>query len=952
MVEKNIIIIRAKNFSKGNLNKGFHHFGRDLVIDGGKSQGFAEYEFDVSDSQLYELWSRYASAEYRPVDIYIDGKLITKSGLSRINGGWTRRFLQWYKEFEIYLKSGQHRLKIICPSYIPHIEKFAILQKGLIPSFIYNDSRVSHFYLLKEYLLKQGVKETVQKISNAVKLDNLKNRYLEILGIFDGRYAYKGPFHVQIDLTNECNNSCIACWCNSPLLKERRLSYEKKQEHLPFGMVKDLIDEIASMGTTEVYYSGSGEPFMHPQIMAILEYTKKKRLTCHVNTNFTLLDKEKLDCLINLGVDFLTVSLWAATAEVYVKTHLNRKEEDFYKIRDNLIYLNTHKKNNPKVKLYNVIFNMNYFEIEKMIDFAKETNSESLEFTLVDTIPGATDILTLNDRELSCLKELCKQINSRLIRNNIDKNTNVLLFQFEQFLRRITISEDVKEAKYDKNIIDSMPCYIGWLFARIVPNGQVHSCLKAHRIPTGSLYLNRFSEIWNSPNQINFRKNTLVYEKNNYFFRLIGNDSEVKEAGCYKSCDDIGRNAWMHKRVNILSSPERTILKGIAKILKSINKFDSSNGQNYRRFHKDPIVAGIRHGRKAFIGPEQVVIDPTNRCNLRCISCWLYSPYLSKDKPSSEWLKRELSKKILIRLIDDLSEIGTKRIRFTGGGEPFMHKELIDIIEHARSRGILVAITTNLGLVQNEDIKRIINLGLEELCVSIWASNAEIYCKVHPGSSTRYFDNLKEKLLFLREIKVKKPKICFANVIMNCNFKDFAKMYEFGKEYGADSLYFTIADVFCGQTDRLLFSETERQELLVEARQIEHRAKNDNIKLEFFSGFLRRLSKPQDDFKKGEYDKYDIDKIPCYIGWVFSRILADGSVAPCCRGVKKVMGNINETSFKDIWFSSQYNEFRAKAKYLYKANSYFKDIRCIKECDNLMHNEEMHRRIYSLRSSK
>ena len=57
------------------------------------------------------------------------------------------------------------------------------------------------------------------------------------------------------------------------------------------------------------------------------------------------------------------------------------------------------------------------------------------------------------------------------------------------------------------------------------------------------------------------------------------------------------------------------------------------------------------------------------------------------------------------------------------------------------------------------------------------------------------------------------------------------------------------------------------------------------------------------------------------------------------------MGNINKTSFRDIWFSKNYNEFRSKAKYLSKENSYFKDIGCIKECDNLMHNEEAHKKI-------
>ena len=800
---------------------------------------------------------------------------------------------------------------------------------------------------LKRYVLREGFKETIKRIVYNITPKNLKDRYLEILGIYDKKFGYKGPFHVQIDLTNNCNNNCIACWCNSPLFKVPRFSEDEKKQYLPFEVVKELLDEISHMGAVEVYYSGGGEPFMHPQIMEILEYTKKKNLICHVNTNFTLLNRESLNQLISIGIDFLTVSTWAATADTYVKTHPGRSSRDFYKIKENLIYLNTRKKNKPCIKLYNVIFNMNYFEIQEMVEFAGETKSESLEFTVVDTMPGVTDSLSLNEGQLKQLKDSCAEIQSGLNKQNKFKKNNVLIFQFDQFLRRISLSNDVKQAKYDRNIINNMPCYIGWLFARVVPNGEVHSCLKAHRIPTGSLYANRFFEIWNSKKQKYFRKKTLTCKKSDPFFKLIGNDPGTKEAGCYKSCDDIGRNTWIYNRLRMLSFPEKVLLKSIANGLKIARKMMPQKKKSYQKYHKAPTIAGIVHGRKAFEGPEQVVIDPTNRCNLRCISCWLYSPLLNEDKPSRNWLKKELSKDALFKLIEGLSSLGTKRIRFTGGGEPFMHKDLMEVIEFARKKQLQVAVTTNFGVISRGQIKRLIDLGLEELCISVWGSNSRVYSQVHPETSSAYFEKLKENLTYLKEIRKHKPRITFANVIMNTNFRDFESMYEFGLKYKTDALYFTLVDVFLGQTDVFLLNIEERKELFRKALEIKERSKKDNVYLESFEGFLRRLSMSQDDFKKGEYDKAIINKIPCYAGWIFSRILADGSVAPCCRGVKKIMGNINEKSFKDIWYSSEYNEFRAKAKYLPKENSYFKDIGCTKECDNLMHNERIHKELYS-----
>jgi MoaA/NifB/PqqE/SkfB family radical SAM enzyme len=180
---------------------------------------------------------------------------------------------------------------------------------------------------------------------------------------------------------------------------------------------------------------------------------------------------------------------------------------------------------------------------------------------------------------------------------------------------------------------------------------------------------------------------------------------------------------------------------------------------------------------------------------------------------------------------------------------------------------------------------------------------------------------------------------------MNKNVNDFMEMYNFGRKFGADALYFTIVDILSGQTDSLLLNPKQRDKLKAEALAVKEKAGKEGVELEFFEGFMNRLGQSKEDFQKGEYDKSLVNQIPCYAGWIFSRILADGSIAPCCRGVKKIMGNINKESFKNIWFSDKYNEFRAKAKYLSKQDSYFKEIGCTKECDNLMHNQEMERRI-------
>jgi len=381
---------------------------------------------------------------------------------------------------------------------------------------------------------------------------------LDLIGVMDGRESYIGPHTLQIDPTNRCNNDCIACWCRSPLLLDKRIPYNIENQALPFGLVRDLIDDAVDMGTKEVYIAGGGEPFMHPNIMEIVEYIKKKGLVCHLNTNFTLVNKEKAKRLVELGVNFMNISIWAGTAKTYSDLHPNKTEETFCQLEEVLTYMNSIKRDIPYVKAYMVISNMNYFEIYEMIEFARRTRSESIEFTMVDTIPDRTDSLLLSEEQRSWLYEQCKYIWDEYQKD--ESPNKLILFKFDQFMRRIS-GKHTLTGEHDKNIIDKLPCTVGWVFARVLADGNVNFCLKAHRIPVGNVYEHSFRELWCSARQKKFRKTTNVYKKEGAFFALIGNDPKAK-VGCYKSCDDLGRIMHIDDRMKALKPRQKAILKG------------------------------------------------------------------------------------------------------------------------------------------------------------------------------------------------------------------------------------------------------------------------------------------------------------------------------------------------------------------------------------------------------
>ena len=444
-----IINIKAKDYIRANLNPKFHNFGKGLVIDGGAKPSFAEYEFHIDEPAKYEFWARYCSAETRPVDIFLDTVLVKQSGLDKVTGGWVKQFVELSKEFEVDLENGKHVLAIRAHSSIPHIEKFIFLKKKTqrlnIPETIFLKDPLS---FAASKLSQYGIIRLIKKL----RLQTLISTFWEFIGVFDSEYAYRGPFHVQIEPTDNCNSQCIGCWCNSPLLGDKRLKRDRK-ETLPSGIIKNVVDDLAKMKCREIYVSGGGEPFCHPDILDILAFIKSRNLTCHVNTNFTLLDKKIIDKLIEIGVDHLTVSIWAGTAKTYNATHPTLSADTFYKIVENLKYLNSKKTTTPYIKIYNVLFNLNYKDVEEMIKLAKETGSESVEFTLIDTIPGKTDVLLLNDSQVKELQSICERVKQRTDRNGY--MDGILLFRFDSFVRRVSSKEDLKLATYDRNIIDN-----------------------------------------------------------------------------------------------------------------------------------------------------------------------------------------------------------------------------------------------------------------------------------------------------------------------------------------------------------------------------------------------------------------------------------------------------------------------------------------------------------------
>lgn len=382
-----------------------------------------------------------------------------------------------------------------------------------------------------------------------------------VAGILHGSRAYVGPEVLHIDLTNECNNSCIACWCRSPLLENKAMPDWERKLTLPLDLLKNVFNDIASLGgLKQVKLVGGGEPFMHPHIFEVIKYIKNKdaNIAIDINTNFSMVGENEVDRLFELGVDSLTVSLWAGSPGIYLATHPNQSEDVFQKIRKSLKYISKLKKEmgigKPFIRIHNVIMNINYKDLNRMLEFGFDVGADAIQFVPVDPVKGKTDTLLLNDKEkdelLDNLYNINKLYNPKDFRYSLDDGNCIALSDFDGFIQRIE-RLNIKSGAYDEEKIGQMPCYVGWLFARIMTTGNVVPCCKGHKMVLGNVYKNSFRNIWNSKKYREFRSRAKNLKKSHAYFSVIGNDASSK-TGCY-NCDNLWQNEPMHKL--ILSLP-------------------------------------------------------------------------------------------------------------------------------------------------------------------------------------------------------------------------------------------------------------------------------------------------------------------------------------------------------------------------------------------------------------
>jgi len=120
-------------------------------------------------------------------------------------------------------------------------------------------------------------------------------------------------------------------------------------------------------------------------------------------------------------------------------------------------------------------------------------------------------------------------------------------------------------------------------------------------------------------------------------------------------------------------------------------------------------------------GPLYVVLNITNRCNLKCLHCFNGS---SSTNQCSEY---ELSDEEVINVVKDVARLKVANFCFSGG-EPLLRKELIyKSIKILSSHGVRCSIVSNGTLIDYNVAEKLKLLGVQEIEISLDGNCSETH---------------------------------------------------------------------------------------------------------------------------------------------------------------------------------------------------------------------------------
>jgi len=313
--------------------------------------------------------------------------------------------------------------------------------------------------------------------------------------------------------------------------------------------------------------------------------------------------------------------------------------------------------------------------------------------------------------------------------------------------------------------------------------------------------------------------------------------------------------------------------------------------------------------------PTSIQVEPTNRCNLKCLHC------ARKTLDNNKGIGN-LNKTTFSALLTQIPEL--ECVALYGLGEPFTNSQFFDMVDELKSKGIYVHVTSNATIISESVAEKLISKRVDHLNVSLDGATKETYESIRIGANFNDVVKNVEQLAHIRKSRKSKiPRLSISMVLTKNNLGELVNLIRLGKKIDIDDIRIQDLNPIWGTKELEIENSGILSEKILEAVSL---AKELNIRFSYIFAHYEMNSFKKMGVKKCTYLflTYIFDFIlrgklkfkplsNCLYPWHKPYVTWESYVTPCCMLPDKKtinFGNIHDKSFKKIWNGKQYRYFR------------------------------------------
>jgi len=304
------------------------------------------------------------------------------------------------------------------------------------------------------------------------------------------------------------------------------------------------------------------------------------------------------------------------------------------------------------------------------------------------------------------------------------------------------------------------------------------------------------------------------------------------------------------------------------------------------------------------------------------------------------WIKgvgrqlQELTSEEYLDLFIQMKDMGIRLVTLTGG-EPFIRKDLFEIVEAAKRKGLICNVFTNGTLIDHFAVEKIFKYGVDKIIISI-DGIGPIHDSIRgiPGGFDKAIGALSDIAAERKARRIKKPEIDIHSTLLKENIGDMSHLSILCQKLGVNFSFQPYSESNEQTVDQaILGGETIKStrylphhETLRFSEENIHQIRRELIRLPvtFYTKLLSSFS--NEDLEHG---LMSIKK--CYIIRNFMMIDPYGNVFPCTNLDNYIVGNTSNERLSKIWRGKKYETLRKKlSHYLFPVC-----VNCCHCADNL-----------------